>query len=345
MSSPLRVAILGSKGTTFDLIAGLHGAQAWPISAVVTLNAASAERSQVAFFRGAEIAAYCAAAGIRCCEARSYALNDPADRALFETERFDLLCVLGWERLIPEAILRTLGRFACGMHGSAFGLPRGRGRSPMNWSIITGQNRFITSLFRYTPGMDDGDILGSRVFQINEHDTIETLHQKNRIAMLQLLTECLPKLASGEIAFTPQPDGEPSYYPKRIPEDGLIDWTALTRSIHCLIRAVAPPYPGAFAHLDGRRIGILAAQPFDAGLFGSDVAAGTIVDVSAAAGTFVVKTVDGSLLVTRFDGIAASELRIGARLSGCAAGGPDFTTRYGPDIPRSQWEIAAPIGD
>jgi len=108
---------------------------------------------------------------------------------------------------------------------------------------------------------------------------------------------------------------------------------------------VAPPYPGAFAHLDGRRLAILAAQPFDAGLFASDLSAGTIVDVSVAAGRFVVKTVDGSLLVTEFDGVAADDLRIGTRLQGSAPGGPDFTTRYGKDIPRSQWEIAAPIDD
>lgn len=345
MSSPLRIAILGSKGTTLDLIAGLHGTGAWPISAVVTLNAASAGRNQVAFFRGAEIAAYCGAAAIPCHEVRSYALSDPADLAFFAAARFDLMCVLGWERLVPEAVLRTLGRFACGMHGSAFGLPRGRGRSPMNWSIITGQSRFITSLFRYTPGMDDGDVLGSRTFEINDHDTIETLHQKNRIAMLQVLTECLPRIASGEIALTPQPGGEPSYYPKRIPEDGLIDWSASTRAIHRLIRAVAPPYPGAFAQLDGRRIGISAAQPFDAALFAPDVAAGTIVDVSVAAGHFVVKTIDGSLLVTDFDGIAVDDVRTGMRFAGSAPGGPDFTARYGADIPRSQWEITVPVGD
>jgi len=345
MSSPLKIAILGSKGTTLDLIAGLHGTGAGPLGAVITLNAASAARNQVAFFRGSDIAAYCAGAGIPCYEAQSYGLSDAADQSFFARERFDLLCVLGWERLVPEAVLRTLGKFACGMHGSAFGLPRGRGRSPMNWSIITGQDRFVTSLFRYTPGMDDGDILGSRVFEINAHDTIETLHQKNRIAMLQVLTECLPKIASGEAVLTPQRDGAPSYYPKRIPEDGLIDWTASTRAIHRLIRAVAPPYPGAFAHLDGRRLGILAAQPFDAGLFASNVAAGTIVDVSVAAGRFVVKTVDGSLLVTEFDGIAAGNLRAGMQLTGSTPGGPDFTTRYGKDIPRSQWEILVPLGD
>jgi|HubBroStandDraft_1064217.scaffolds.fasta_scaffold41455_1 methionyl-tRNA formyltransferase len=344
MSSPLKLAILGSKGTTLDLIAGLQQANAWPISAVVTLNAESAARNNVAFFRGSEIAACCGAAKIPCYAARSYTLSDPEDLAFFDKARFDLLCVLGWERLIPDAVLRTLSKFACGMHGSAFGLPRGRGRSPMNWSIITGLNRFITYLFRYTPGMDDGDIIGSRAFEINEHDTIETLHQKNRIAMLQVLSESLPRIAAGEAVLTPQPGGEPSYYPKRVPEDGLIDWRASTRAIHRLIRAVAPPYPGAFAYLDGRRIGISAAQPFDASLFASDVAAGTIVDVSVASHNFVVKTIDGSLLVTQFDGIAADDLRPGTRLAG-ATTTTDFTARYGKDIPRSQWEIAGPIDD
>jgi UDP-4-amino-4-deoxy-L-arabinose formyltransferase/UDP-glucuronic acid dehydrogenase (UDP-4-keto-hexauronic acid decarboxylating) len=344
MSSALKLAILGSKGTTVDLIAGLAHAKVWPISAVVTLNAESAARNNVAFFRGAEIAACCSRNGISCYEARSYTLNDPADAAYFDQQRFDMLCVLGWERLVPPAILGTLGKFACGMHGSAFGLPRGRGRSPMNWSIITGQNRFITYLFRYTPGMDDGDILGSRVFEINAYDTIETLHQKNRIAMLQVLGECLPAIAAGEAEFTPQPTGEPSYYPKRTPDDGLIDWRSSTRAIHRLVRAVAPPYPGAFAYLDGRRIGIQAAQPFDAALFASNVAPGTIVDVSVAGGSFVVKTADGSLLVTAFDGIAAAELRPGSQLTGATAP-PDFTARYGKDIPRSQWEITSPLDE
>jgi len=340
MSSPLKLAILGSKGTTLDLIAGLHQAGTCPIDAVVTLNADTARRNNVAFFRGSDIAAYCGEGGIRLYETRSYGLSDPADLAFFERERFDLLCVLGWERLIPPDVLGMLGKFACGMHGSAFGLPRGRGRSPMNWSIITGQSRFITYLFRYTPGIDDGDIVGSRVFEINEHDTIESLHQKNRIAMLQLLSECLPKIAAGEVAFAPQPPGLPTYYPKRIPEDGLIDWTASTQAIHRLIRAVAPPYPGAFAHCEGRRIGILAAQPFDAALFPPSIAGGTIVDVSTARRSFVVKTADGSLLVTEFDGIPASDIRLGMRLEGGPPGGPDFSSRYPKDLPRAQWEIA-----
>src|SRR5690242_7192518 len=117
MSSPLKIAILGSKGTTLDLIAGLHATATWPIGAVITLNGASAARNQVAFFRGADIAAYCSSAGIPCYEARSYGLSDAADQAFFAQERFDLLCVLVWERLVPEVVLRMLGKFACGMHG------------------------------------------------------------------------------------------------------------------------------------------------------------------------------------------------------------------------------------
>jgi len=63
--------------------------------------------------------------------------------------------------------------------------------------------------------------------------------------------------------------------------------------------------------------------------------------VSVAGGSFVVKTADGSLLVTQFDGVAAAELRPGSRLTGATAR-PDFAARYGKDIPRSQWEIVPP---
>jgi methionyl-tRNA formyltransferase len=37
-----------------------------------------------------------------------------------------------------------------------------------------------------------------------------------------------------------------SYFGARRPEDGRIDWSKSAREIHNLVRAVAPPYPGAF---------------------------------------------------------------------------------------------------
>ena len=66
---------------------------------------------------------------------QSYALNDARDIAFFEQNRFRLLIQGGWQRLFPENILATLSLGAVGVHGSGDFLPKGRGRSPLNWSL------------------------------------------------------------------------------------------------------------------------------------------------------------------------------------------------------------------
>src|SRR5690606_8350695 len=124
------------------------------------------------------------------------------------------------------------------------------------------------------------------------------------------------------------------------PEDGGIDWRESTRAVHRLVRAVAPPYPGAFCYLDEVKIVVIEAQPFDTALFPSSIPAGAIVDVARSAGHFVVKTVDGSLLVTGFSGVSIEDIRVGQRLHGTdrALLIETLPSRYG-ETPRDQWEV------
>lgn len=343
MSKRLKIGILGSKGTTVDLIEALAADPHAEIAAVFLLNDRSAARNSVAFFEGSLIRESCERLSLPIVEIATYTLTDEADLSSIRKADLDILCVLGWERLLPDAVLTLPRHFTCGMHGSPYGLPRGRGRSPMNWSIITGQRHFTTSLFRYSPGVDDGDIIASRTFDINVHDTIQTLHHKNRWVMQSLLAQAFRDLAQGRVTFTPQPSGEPSFYPKRTPEDGGVDWSESTTAIHRLVRAVAPPYPGAYCEFEGQLLRIEAAQPFDTALFAAAIPAGTIVDISCSGAQFVVKTVDGSLLVTRFSGVALSSLRVGARLDGVdrATMMAALAERYGPNVPLAQWEVTA----
>ncbi len=55
----------------------------------------------------------------------------------------------------------------------------------------------------------------------------------------------------------PQDLASGSYFGGRKPEDGRIDWTRSAREVHDLVRAVAPPYPGAFTSLGGHRVRVL----------------------------------------------------------------------------------------
>jgi len=105
---------------------------------------------------------------------------------------------------------------------------------------------------------------------------------------------------SGDFEATTQ-QGEPSYYPKRTPEEGDINWQNDMLEIYNFIRAQTKPMPGAFTFSNGKKIIIWKAQPFDMKIKYDDKKIGQVVEVFST-GDFVVNCNSGSLLVTDFDG-------------------------------------------
>jgi len=206
----------------------------------------------------------------------------------------------GWQRLIPDNILSTLKIGGIGVHGSSEMLPKGRGRSPVNWSLIEGKNRYVLQLFLMTPGIDDGDILDFQTFDINKWDTCRTVYYKISVVQKRKLLELIPKIIKNEFKRIPQ-TGEPTFYPKRTPDDGLINWNQTSEKLYDFIRAITKPYPGAFSYLDNKKIKIWKAQPFDNKITYDQNKVGQIVEIFSS-GDFVVNCYTGSLLVTEYDG-------------------------------------------
>jgi methionyl-tRNA formyltransferase len=105
----------------------------------------------------------------------------------------------------------------------------------------------------------------------------------------------------------------------RHPGDGWIDWTAPSRAIHDLVRAVTHPYPGAFTMRARTRLMVWRTRMGDAPVRFVAVP-GTVVRRSARAGGAWVSTGDGAieLLRVQLDGEperpAADVLRSGDRL-------------------------------
>ena len=241
------------------------------------------------------------AAGISWSTVREYSMKTPEDVELFRRLRPSALLVVGWQRLLPEAVLETAVLGTLGFHGSCDFLPWGRGRSPINWSIIEGRNRFILHMFLISPGVDDGDVVGMRVYDVNEWDDCRSLYYKTAIAQAELLALHLPRLRRGACPGLPQV-GEPFYYPKRTPEDGRIDWSAPAEAICRLVRAVTWPYPGAFCFLEGERMTVWRAQPFSGDFFGKATPGEVCFTTDNGTGEFVVRCGDGTVLVTRSEG-------------------------------------------
>ena len=121
---------------------------------------------------------------------------------------------------------------------------------------------------------DAGDIVDQLAVPILEDDDAREVFAKVTVAAEIILARSLPGLIDGSAPRRPQPLLPGSYFGRRRPEDGRIDWSRPALEIHNLVRAVAPPFPGAFAELNRERVAIYRTRrtherrPLPARLFG-----------------------------------------------------------------------------
>lgn len=294
-----KIAIFGCKSTTQLLIENL--VDLVKIDWLITINENLASKFEVADYT--DLKPICNQHNIKIYQANNYSLKSEIDLNFFTEEKIDLVLVAGWQRLVPENILNTFSIGSFGMHGSALDLPKGRGRSPMNWALIEGKQQFYTNLFKYDPGVDSGDVLDTFKFQITNKDNAESMHFKNTLSMIYLVKKNIASLLNADFKLVKQKSYiTPTYYPKRSPDDSLIDWENDISSIERFIRAVSPPFNCAFAFLNNiNKIKIIEAQQFDTSDFGySNDNVGTIVQIFPN-NKFLLKCYGGLLYVSKYE--------------------------------------------
>jgi methionyl-tRNA formyltransferase len=258
-----------------------------------------------------DLGPFCEAERIELYRPAGYGLKTKADRTALGARRIDALLVFGWGRLIPPWLIARCRLGVYGVHGGPKPPPRCRGRAVFNWALLLGCERFYLYLFRIDPGVDSGRIIETVRFDITAHDDCLSLYHKNCVVAGRLILHHLPAILDGTVRAAEQPAGEPSYLPKRTPEHGGIRWDAPARRIANLIRAVAPPYPGAFSFLDGVKLELHAAHVFDTQIR-YDAPPGEIIEVFPG-GHFVVATGDWPLYVRAYRCEDPSAIRRGRR--------------------------------
>ena len=171
----------------------------------------------------------------------------------------DWIFVFGWSQLLKKDLLSIPKEGCIGTHPTL--LPKYRGRAPVPWSIIKGLTKSGLTFFHINEGVDTGDILAQKEFDIDFADTAKDIHGKITRVGRQMIREFIPLLERGNPPRIPQdPQKHIENWPKRTPKDGLIDWDCSTNAIYNLIRAVTHPYPGAFALEKGRKVYIWSAE-------------------------------------------------------------------------------------
>lgn len=171
----------------------------------------------------------------------------------------DLVLSVFYRDLLPAAVLASARLAALNLHPSL--LPAYRGRAPINWVLVRGEAQTGVTLHHMIGRADAGDIVGQRAIAIAPRETALSLYRKVEEEGVRLLAEMLPRVAAGSAPRLPQDGSRASSFGRRRPEDGRIDWTWPAARIDCLVRAVAPPWPGAFGDVEGRRALIYRGHP------------------------------------------------------------------------------------
>ena len=170
----------------------------------------------------------------------------------------DFLFSFYYRHMLDKAWLEVPRRGALNLHGSL--LPKFRGRAPVHWAILKGESATGASLHYMVEKPDAGALVDQESVPILENDTALDVSLKVAGAAAQVLRRSLPLLVAGRAAERPLNLAAGSYFGRRRPEDGRIDWRCSAREVHDLVRAVAPPFPGAFTEVNGCRLAVLETR-------------------------------------------------------------------------------------
>jgi methionyl-tRNA formyltransferase len=177
-------------------------------------------------------------------------------------------------------------------------LPGYRGRANVNWAIINHEPHAAVTVHCIVPGLDAGGVLAQELVPIGPRDTIRTLYDRLNTIQGEILPHAVSRRLQGDLG-APQDENHATYCCTRVSDDGEVDWSASTRDVDALIRAVGYPYPDAFTYLGLDRVSIVEAEPSpDERVFVGRVP-GRIAGWSTTEGWSDVLTGDGLLRVTR----------------------------------------------
>ena len=157
-----------------------------------------------------------------------------------------------YRALLDDQVLALPRLGAWNLHPSL--LPAYRGRAPLNWQLVRGEQRGGLTLHRMVQRADAGGIIAQTEVTIAPDQDAYGLTWQLLDRAPALLDHAIAQLLAGTAIERPQSLAQGSLFGRRQPQDGLIDWHQPARVIHNLVRAVAPPWPGAFTLLDGARL-------------------------------------------------------------------------------------------
>lgn len=198
----------------------------------------------------------------------------------------DLAVTAAFGQILSEKFISLFPFGVLNVHASL--LPKYRGASPIQWSIINGDEETGITIMRTVKAVDAGDILLQKRIAIGKKETAGELF--DRLASLggEAICEAVDLLESGKAEFTPQDESKVTHCGMITKADGKLDFSKTARSLDCFVRGMTP-WPSAWTELDGKRVKVFDVEPAE-----GRGEAGEVLAASSAEG-LVVACGDGAV--------------------------------------------------
>jgi len=169
----------------------------------------------------------------------------------------DIYVVAAFGQIVSQEIL-DIPRYGCiNIHASL--LPKYRGAAPIQQSILDGEKITGVTIQQMNIGVDTGDILLQKEYEISKEETGGSLFDKLAVLGAEAVVEALDLIENGEITPTPQDESKASRCTKLKKEMGCVDWSEDATKIERYVRGLNP-WPGSYTYLNGKQLKIWKAQ-------------------------------------------------------------------------------------
>ena len=186
--------------------------------------------------------------------------KDGAATELLRTLAPELLVVVAYGRILPQAFLDVAKYGSINVHGSL--LPKYRGAAPIQWAVLNGDNTTGVSVQYMAAAMDAGDVIAARETEIGEFETSGELFDRLKTLGAELLAETVRKIASGSVIRVPQNEEDATYTKMLDKNMSPIDWNKSPREIVKHICGLNP-WPVATTELGGVSFRVFGAEYTD----------------------------------------------------------------------------------
>ncbi len=201
----------------------------------------------------------------------------------------DVVVTAAFGQILSEKFLSIPKFGVLNVHASL--LPKYRGSSPIQWSIINGDEESGITIMRTVKAVDAGDILLKKATPIGKKETAGELFDRLAVLGGEAIVEAIRLLDSGKATFTPQDESLATHCSMISKDDGNIDFAKTARQIDCFVRGMTP-WPSAYTHVFGKTLKVFDVEKVD---FSGDISAfvcGQVVRANSKEGLFV-KVADG----------------------------------------------------